>query len=818
MLARLTFARTAARPRRLRQAEPWATLVIVTCLALLVVALFGERLAPHEPIAFTIEHRSDPRPYDPGVVYPFGSDVLGRDLLSLVLAGARTTLTIVLVGGLARVLAGALVAVVGTVWSPLRLLTESVAELVSAIPATIVALVIVKVLVRADTNVAIFVGSLLVFGWAGPYRVVRAELDRLAAAPFTQGARAIGVGRLRMVWRHHLPHVVPVLAVNLSQQVVASLVLIAELGVLGTFVGTSRTINIEESLSRVITGPVNVARIADPPEWGGLLASARTIESLWTTRWLILVPGLAFGATALAVGMLGVALGRRYARRELIEDLRGSGTAFLAAATLALIVLAAALPPRYGDALGWARDARRQMGDTADISATFGAAGLQPLGSNFAVTREVVRVTRAGPARASIASATVSERESEPQLDIPDVGRNVRAFISGDTGGGIVDAPLVFAGRGISFDDYQPTAPPVSVLQRLQPDFARLIRQYQYADDWAGVDVRGKIVLLVRFYGLRSLNYSPSTGFFQKMNDYAIGPYVGTSISNAIKRGASGVIFVDPSLPLYNDVPANATYALGERSGGMTPYTREGAENPPSRVDGVPVVVVSEPAAKTLLQPLGIDISSYTHYDDRGDPRYQTSPSRDLALSARLEVPLQREVASTTSYVARVAAAPDAAPVVIWAPRRVGAPHPSSDVLATLARTLANRGVPVLLVDFDPAVDPDGGASQIRELLAGHRPRLVIVIDRLDGNALTFQTANGDLIPAFDAYAQTLEIPHRLTTTTARIGEMSGIAPFTDLRTMVIRGSGEDGDRRADAAALLAYIAGRVALGAEELR
>src|SRR4029079_5782746 len=95
-------------------------------------------------------------------------------------------------------------------------------------------------------------------------------------------------------WRHHVPPLVPVLAVNLSQQVVASLVLVAELGVLGTFVGTTRTINIEQSLARVVTGPVNVSRIADPPEWGGLLASARTIESLWTTRWLIVVPGAAF--------------------------------------------------------------------------------------------------------------------------------------------------------------------------------------------------------------------------------------------------------------------------------------------------------------------------------------------------------------------------------------------------------------------------------------------------------------------------------------------------------------------------------------------
>jgi ABC-type dipeptide/oligopeptide/nickel transport system permease subunit len=59
---------------------------------LLLLALFGERLAPHESIYFVPVHGDDPRPYDPGLVFPFGSDVLGRDLFSLVLAGAGTTL------------------------------------------------------------------------------------------------------------------------------------------------------------------------------------------------------------------------------------------------------------------------------------------------------------------------------------------------------------------------------------------------------------------------------------------------------------------------------------------------------------------------------------------------------------------------------------------------------------------------------------------------------------------------------------------------------------------------------------------------------
>ncbi|HVD31892.1 MAG TPA: hypothetical protein VNE19_09305, partial [Methylomirabilota bacterium] len=111
------------RPRtRLPSIDPWLFIGVVAFFGLIVAALFGERIAPNEPIYFVVEHGRDPRPYEPGIVFPFGSDVLGRDLFSLVLAGARATLTIVLVAGLARVAAGVFVAAVGSWSRPTRLL------------------------------------------------------------------------------------------------------------------------------------------------------------------------------------------------------------------------------------------------------------------------------------------------------------------------------------------------------------------------------------------------------------------------------------------------------------------------------------------------------------------------------------------------------------------------------------------------------------------------------------------------------------------------------------------------------------------------
>jgi hypothetical protein len=91
------------------------------------------------------------------------------------------------------------------------------------------------------------------------------------------------------------------------------------------------------------------------------------------------------------------------------------------------------------------------------------------------------------------------------------------------------------------------------------------------------------------------------------------------------------------------------------------------------------------------------------------------------------------------------------------------------------------------------------------------------VLDQLDGSALKFTTANGELIPALDLYAERAGARHDVTRTTASAAVVSDIAPLLDVKTVVVSGNGGSGDLRGDAAALVGYLAGRLALGAEEL-
>ncbi len=776
--------------------DPWSFIGLFAFFLLLLMALFGERIAPHEAIYFVPQHGGDPRPYDPGLVYPFGSDVLGRDLVSLVLAGARLTLGIVVLGGLARVLAALLLAVVASLWRSARAALDAASEVVAAVPATLVVLLVVLVFVRGDTTAFVFVGALLVTGWAGPYRVLRAELDRLARVPFTEGAAAVGAGRLRIVLRHHVPHVVPLLAMNASQQVVASLVALAELGVLGVFVGTTRLVNIEESLSVVRSGERNFALIADPPEWGGLLANGRDMESLWTTRWVFLVPGLAFALAAVAVAAIGVAVARRYARRDVVAELRGRGTRMLLLGVVALVVAATVVPERYAEARSWAADARASLrGATGDVTSVFSEAGLAPIGAGYTVERDVAAIRATGPATVQVGAATVRESPTGPLDVLP--------LLYADSGGGTLSAPLAYASWGLSPADFR--APPPSIFD--PPTIGKTIADWP--DDYARVDVRGKVVVLLRVMGI-------ATG-----TRLVSGPDPETSIANALKRGAAGVLFVDPTLPQLPRMQTNRS---------TNPYLRLVANSPVQSVVGRPVIVLGLSAADRLLGPAGIVPSQeyaalvQSRFIPTDGERATRSVARALDVTARLEVPTELSRAHVRSALAEVSGAEaDAARVVIWAVMHdtAATDDPAIDVLAALARSLAPRKVPIALVALDPRVDPEGNAKLIAERLAGRRIGLIVGLDELAGDALTLTSPYGDLLPAIDMYAEKAGARHVPTRTTlSRLTQpwsWPGITAFSHTKAVLVGGNGQTGDLRPDAAAFAGYLAGRLALHAEEL-
>jgi hypothetical protein len=607
------------------------------------------------------------------------------------------------------------------------------------------------------------------------------------------GAITLGVGRWRLFWRHQLPHLAPVIAMNLTQQVVASLVLVAELGVLGVLVGAVRTINVEESQTAIHLGPPMSALVPDAPEWGAMLASSRTVEILWATRWVIFVPGAAFALTAIAVAAIGFALARRYARRDVFED--GRAAAAVVFAIVTLFAVSSLVPERYAEAREWSAAARNEVRSTGDLASAFAAAGLR----TYSAVRQDVDIVRGGPAAVTIGSASVAELVPRP-VNPPIGAIQVQSLVRAGTGGDMVEAPLVFAARGIVPSERPPQItyfPNRRFATGLNQNLGALIKDYP--DDYAGIDVRGKVVLLVRFMGVAKEN-----------GDYVPGPSLEDPILSALDRGAAAVLFVDPELSSYSDDgrPARGTRRFAN------PYLDMEKRFPAVGTTGKPVIVLDRAAAASLAAPLGLELSPLLEWDPQG-ATWERSLARNLGVNARVAVPLREETRTFTSVVAEVPGVPeDEGRVVVWASRHFETHEVDpvrADVLAALARFAVARHAPFIFVDFDARSD----SRAIREALEERRIVLVLDLDLLRGGVLRFKTVNGELIPAFDLYAQKAGAQYEITHQTASSGEV--LAPLPGIKTVVISADGDPGDARPAAAAVIGYLAGRLALGAPEL-
>jgi peptide/nickel transport system permease protein len=792
---------------QMRRIDPWFAIGLFAFFVLLFVALFGERIAPYESIYFVVDHGDDVRPYAPGEVFPLGSDVLGRDLFSLVLAGARATLIIGVVAGLARVLAGLAIAVAATWWRPLRVVADSLAEIVSAVPATLVAVLIVLIFIRGDAQIFTFVGALLVTGWAGPYRVARTEIDRLRGSLFTESALTLGVRRTRLFARHHLPHLVPILAVSTAQQAVASLVAVAELGVLGIFVGATKFVNISESVGRFQITDVGALWISEIPEWGGLLANGRGIANLWNTRWVIFVPGVAFAVAAMAMSVVGLGIARQYRRRNAFYDLGSRGAGALGVICVLAIIVSLLVPERYAEAREWADAARDRVTIGAPLEQAFADGGLRPVAASYAVERHVSQLVQSAPASVSIAGAEISEKADGSADIMP-----VRYFMSG---GAVLDAPLVYASWGLSPSDHPQTATSVGTAGSV-PSLGTVVKTW--VDDFAAVDVRGKVAVVLRMPNIQtsgSRNITPGQDF-------------ETTVKNVLKRGAVALLYIDPALPSMQPTASGAA--------AFNPYRRLEETLPLERSDGVPVIVLSLRAAERLLGPLGISPTAIWDAmpvntvisGARGQKLVQSddtislrSLARDLGSRARVELPISRVTTTARSLVGVTPGEP--ARVLIWAvlPATRGSSQPATDALAAMVRSLADRsGAGLAVVAFDRSVDPKGNARAVADLLGRTSWDTIVVLDDLDGERLRFDTIHGDLIPMFDEYAKRSGARAAITRgiSNPEASAFLGMEAFPKSRWLAVRATGDGGDLRADAAALLGYIAGRDALGAPELR
>jgi oligopeptide transport system permease protein len=242
------------------------------CL-LVLVAIFADVLSPYGYDIQNFEHINEP----PSREFPLGTDLVGRDMLSRMIYGARVSITVALVAQLVIVcIAVPLGALAGVKGGWVDLVVMRVVDVFYAIPSLLLAILIMAVLGRGIENLFL---ALILTGWLTIARIARAQMLSLRDKEYVKAARVAGAGTLRIVARHMLPN-------SLTPIVVAV-----------TF-GIPQLIFAEAALSFIGIG-VNPPM----PSWGQMVGEHQQyLRSSW---WLAVFPAAAIAATMLSFTFLG---------------------------------------------------------------------------------------------------------------------------------------------------------------------------------------------------------------------------------------------------------------------------------------------------------------------------------------------------------------------------------------------------------------------------------------------------------------------------------------------------------------------------------
>jgi len=285
-LATVIARAPALEPRPAAVATPsqalWAVIarkplgaVSAALIGLIVLsAIFADVLAPYDPLA--------PQPQirlaSPSREHPFGTDDIGRDVLSRIIYGSRISLWVgVLAVGIGTA-AGMIIGLVSGYWEGrLDLVLQRIMDAIMAIPGLVLALAIVSVLRPNTTNAMLAIAVVIIPGNA---RVVRGAVLSAKQNRYVEAAQAIGCRHPRIIWTHILPNVT------------APILIIAS-------IWFGNAILIEAALSFL-----GVGTQPPTPSWGLMLSSTGR-AFMEQAPWLAIFPGLAISLAVLGFNLFG---------------------------------------------------------------------------------------------------------------------------------------------------------------------------------------------------------------------------------------------------------------------------------------------------------------------------------------------------------------------------------------------------------------------------------------------------------------------------------------------------------------------------------
>ena len=250
-------------------------IVIVIVVTAALLAPWVTPYDPHEQFFDGLTLEGAPLP--PNKRFPLGTDLLGRDLYTRLVYGARTSLIIGIAANAAAVLVGTLLGIIagylgGWVGNAIMRFTD----LMMAFPALLLAIALASILTPSLWIVAMVIALV---NWVQTARVIYTQTMSNAAHEFIQAARALGATPIRILWVHILPHLIPHIMVWAT-------------------LGISVTVLFEATLSFLGIG------VQPPtPSWGGIIFESQSY--FLTAPWLVIFPGISILLFALGFNLVG---------------------------------------------------------------------------------------------------------------------------------------------------------------------------------------------------------------------------------------------------------------------------------------------------------------------------------------------------------------------------------------------------------------------------------------------------------------------------------------------------------------------------------
>jgi len=245
----------------------------IVFVALIASAAAAPLVAPYAPERIDLAGRRQA----PSAAHPFGTDDLGRDVLSRILYGARVSLAVGLfsaaVAGASGVAIGGIAGYGGGAIDAALMRATDAMLAIPRLPLLMIAAVVLQ------PSIPLLIALIGLAGWMETARVVRAELRSLRGAGFVESARASGASHARVLVRHLLPNAARAIAVS-------------------TTLAVARGILLESALSFFGVG-------VRPPaaSWGNMLYQAQA--ALDTEPWLAVTPGAFILMTTMSVALIG---------------------------------------------------------------------------------------------------------------------------------------------------------------------------------------------------------------------------------------------------------------------------------------------------------------------------------------------------------------------------------------------------------------------------------------------------------------------------------------------------------------------------------